>query len=112
MREDERRSNKMTDRDLIDGLGLFTPVEFLMQMNQGNPIREPEIQLVKELQNKGLNNGVINMLFFFIVRKGKGLDHRVVRLIADDWISKNVTTTAKAYSLAKKVTPLKDGLSH
>lgn len=112
MREEKRRTGKLSERELIEVLGLYTPVEFLMQFNQGNPIREPEIQLVADLQEKGLNDGVINVLFFFIVRLNQGVNHRLVWLIANDWISKNVATTSQAYSMAKKITPLNEGLSH
>ena len=112
MREDKRRSGKLSERELIEALGLYTPVEFLMQFNQGNPIRESEIKLVTDLQEKGLNDGVINVLFFFIVRLNQGVNHDLVWLIDGDWISKNVTTTSEAYSMAKKITPLNDRLRH
>lgn len=112
MREEKRRTGELSEGELIEALGMITPVELLMEFNQGNPIREPEMQLIADLQGKGLNDGVINVLFMFIVWLNQGLDHRVVWLIADDWISKNVATPSEAYSLAKKITPLNAGLRH
>ena len=106
------RTKNLSESELAKGLELFTPIEILVQANQGNPILDAETQLVKELQENGLNDGVINVLFFFILRKDQGLNHDLVWLIANDWINRGISTASEAYFMIKKITPFNDHLRH
>ena len=78
-----------------------TPIDYLKNLN--GPVSQDDIELVKDLQELGLNDGVINVLLDYVKIVSKiGFIHSLVRDIGESWLNKNVTTIESAMAFVRE----------
>lgn len=78
-----------------------TPIDYLKNLNRS--VSHDDIELVKDLQELGLNDGVINILLDYVKIVSKiGFVHSLVRDIGESWLNKNVTTIESAMAFVRK----------
>ncbi|MFJ7838938.1 MULTISPECIES: DnaD domain protein [Lysinibacillus] len=78
-----------------------TPIDYLKNLN--GSVSQDDIELVKDLQELGLNDGVINVLLDYVKIVSKiGFIHSLVRDIGESWLNKNVTTIESAMAFVRK----------
>jgi len=78
-----------------------TPIDYLKNLN--GSVSHDDIELVKDLQELGLNDGVINILLDYVKIVSKiGFVHSLVRDIGESWLNKNVTTIESAMAFVRK----------
>ncbi len=78
-----------------------TPIDYLKNLN--GSVSQDDIELVKDLQELGLNDGVINVLLDYVKIVSKiGFIHSLVRGIGESWLNKNVTTIESAMAFVRE----------
>lgn len=78
-----------------------TPIDYLKNLN--GSVSQDDIELVKDLQELGLNDGVINVLLDYVKIVSKiGFIHSLVRDIGESWLNKNVTTIESAMAFVRE----------
>ncbi|ALC85086.1 hypothetical protein AM499_04065 [Bacillus sp. FJAT-22090] len=72
-----------------------SPIDYFKIQN--STITEEDVKLVKDLQELGLNDDVINVLLSYVVVVSKiGLIHPLIKEMGEYWIEKNLLTVEKA----------------
>lgn len=72
-----------------------TPIDYLKSRN-GN-VSENDVELVKDLQAMGLNDGVINILLDYVgVISRIGFVHSLVKELGEYWLKENILTIESA----------------
>ena len=72
-----------------------TPIDYLKSRN-GN-VSENDVELVKDLQAMGLNDGVINVLLDYVgIVSRKGVVHSLVKEMGEHWLKENIVTIERA----------------
>ena len=88
-------------------MGMTTNDWYIKQVKSSSPIdyfkvqnstfTEEDVKLVKDLQELGLNDDVINVLLSYVVVVSKiGLIHPLIKEMGEYWIEKNLLTVEKA----------------
>ncbi|MFJ5790284.1 DnaD domain protein [Lysinibacillus sp. NPDC093197] len=78
-----------------------TPIDYLKNLN--GVVSQDDIELVKDLQELGLNDGVINVLLDYVKIVSKiGFIHSLVREMGESWLKKNVSTIESAMAFVRK----------
>lgn len=73
----------------------------MTEANRGFEIRDTDRMLVKELQEKGFSDGIINVLLYYVLFRSYRLRFNVVREIAAFWQTECDFTMEKAVVLAR-----------
>ncbi|KQL34347.1 DnaD domain protein [Psychrobacillus sp. FJAT-21963] len=72
-----------------------SPIDYFKIQN--STITEEDVKLVKDLQELGLNDDVINVLLSYVVVVSKiGLIHPLIKEMGEYWIEENILTVEKA----------------
>lgn len=72
-----------------------TPIDYLKSRN-GNA-SENDVELVKDLQAMGLNDGVINVLLDYVGAVSRiGFVHSLVKEMGEHWLKENILTIESA----------------
>ena len=72
-----------------------TPIDYLKSRN-GN-VSENDVELVKDLQVMGLNDGVINVLLDYVgIVSRIGVVHSLVKEMGEHWLKENIVTIERA----------------
>ena len=72
-----------------------TPIDYLKSRN-GN-VSENDVELVKDLQAMGLNDGVINVLLDYVgIVSRIGVVHSLVKEMGEHWLKENIVTIERA----------------
>lgn len=90
----------MTEQDTIEWLKTLTPEQLLREANKGFKVRDIDLNLIRELQQSGFSETVINVLFHYVLSRSKGLRFDVIREIASSWVELGVNTMEQASELA------------
>ncbi|MGE7839268.1 hypothetical protein ACQKNX_00620 [Lysinibacillus sp. NPDC093712] len=78
-----------------------TPIDYLKNLNGVGS--QDDVELVKDLQELGLNDGVINVLLDYVKIVSKiGFFHSLVREMGESWLDKDVSTVESAMAFVRK----------
>ncbi|MBH0167163.1 DnaD domain protein [Fictibacillus sp. 7GRE50] len=66
------------------------------------PVSNNDLKLAKRLQESGLKDNVINVLFDFALRFSDRLNHKFVERIASNWLKKEVISTEQAMDFLRE----------
>ncbi|MDF2066465.1 DnaD domain protein [Bacillus sp. Cr_A10] len=86
----------MTSSDwYIEQVKSSSPIDYFKLQN--GTITEEDVKLVKDLQELGLNDDVINVLLSYVVAVSNfGLIHSLINEMGEYWIEENILTVEKA----------------
>lgn len=89
------KSGMTSDEWYINRIKSLSPIDFIKERN--DIVTPNDVKLVKDLQDLGLNDGVINVLLDYVAIVSKiGLVHPLVREMGKDWFDKGILTIEKA----------------
>ena len=89
------------DEWYIKQVNSLTPIDYLKNCN--GAVSQDDVELVKDLQKLGLNDGVINVLLDYVNIVSKiGFIHSLVREMGLSWLKKNVLTIEKAIAFVRE----------
>ena len=89
------------DEWYIKQINSLAPIDFLKKHN--GAISEKDIKLVKELQQLGLNDGVINVLLDYAAIVNRiGFNHSLVKKMGEILLEKNILTIESAISFFRE----------
>lgn len=72
-----------------------TPINYLKSRN--GAVSENDVELVKDLQAMGLNDGVINVLLDYVGAVSRiGFVHSLVKEMGEHWLKENILTIESA----------------
>ncbi|MFJ7406858.1 MULTISPECIES: hypothetical protein [unclassified Lysinibacillus] len=78
-----------------------TPIDYLKKLN--GVVSQDDVDLVKDLQVLGLNDGVINVLLDYVKLVSRiGFIHSLVREMGESWLKKNVSTIESAMAFVRE----------
>ena len=90
-----------SDEWYIKQVNFSTPIDYLKSLN--GAISEDDVELVIDLQELGLNDGVINVLFDYVrVVNRSGFIHSLVRKMGEVWLKENILTIGSAIVYARE----------
>lgn len=84
----------------VEWLGNQTPVELLTEANKGFMIRDIDYKFIDELRDQGFEDGIINVMLYFVLIRSKGLRFDEVRKLAAAW--PEVATVEEAVFLGEE----------
>lgn len=85
----------------IKQVNSLTPIDYLKSCN--GAVSQDDVELVKDLQKLGLNDGVINVLLDYVNIVSKiGFIHSLVREMGESWLKKNVLTIESAIAFVRE----------
>ncbi|MEO4054771.1 hypothetical protein [Solibacillus sp. CAU 1738] len=85
----------------IKQVNSLTPIDYLK--NRNDVVSQDDIELVKDLQNLGLNDGVIIVLLDYVnIVSRIGFIHSLVREMGESWLKKNVITIESAIAFVRE----------
>ncbi|WP_291758647.1 DnaD domain protein [Lysinibacillus sp. UBA5990] len=89
------------DEWYIKQVNSLTPIDYLENCN--GAVSQDDVELVKDLQKLGLNDGVINVLLDYVNIFNKiGFIHSLVREMGESWLKKNVLTIESAIAFVRE----------
>lgn len=89
------------DEWYIKQVNSLTPIDYLK--NYSGAVSQDDVELVKDLQKLGLNDGVINVLLDYVNIVSKiGFIHSLVREMGESWLKKNVLTIESAIAFVRE----------
>lgn len=78
-----------------------TPIDYLKSRN--GVVSEDDVELVKDLQAMGLNDGVINVLLDYVSAVSRiGFVHPLVKEMGEHWLKENILTIESAKAFVKE----------
>ncbi|MEA0553217.1 hypothetical protein U1P98_22250 [Lysinibacillus irui] len=78
-----------------------TPIDYLIKSNGG--VSQDDIELVRDLQELGLNDSVINVLLDYVKIVNRiGFIHPLVREMGECWLKKNIVTMESAIAFVRE----------
>lgn len=91
-----------SDEWYIKQVKSLTPIEYLKY--KGVDVSKDDLDLVMDLQELGLNDGVINVLLDYVIIVSKiGFIHSLVREMGESWHNKNISTIERAMAFVREV---------
>ncbi|UED78770.1 DnaD domain protein [Lysinibacillus sp. CD3-6] len=91
-----------SDEWYIKQVKSLTPIEYLK--HKGVVVSKDDVDLVMDLQELGLNDGVINVLLDYVIIVSKiGFIHSLVREMGESWHNKNISTIERAMAFVREV---------
>ncbi len=91
-----------SDEWYIKQVKSLTPIEYLKY--KGIDVSKDDVDLVMDLQELGLNDGVINVLLDYVIIVSKiGFIHSLVREMGESWHNKNISTIERAMAFVREV---------
>lgn len=91
-----------SDEWYIKQVKSLTPIEYLK--HKGVDVSKDDLDLVMDLQELGLNDGVINVLLDYVIIVSKiGFIHSLVREMGESWHNKNISTIERAMAFVREV---------
>lgn len=79
------------ETEVFQWLNTLTPVEVLTEANKGFKPRDIDLDLIKELQGQGFDDGVITVMLYFVLARSRGLRFDEVRTMAAAWQGQELT---------------------
>ncbi|MEG0385263.1 MAG: hypothetical protein RR642_10960 [Solibacillus sp.] len=78
-----------------------TPIDYLKPRN--GAVSQDDVELVRNLQDLGLNDGVINVLLDYVnIVSRNGFIHSLVREMGESWLKENVLTIERAIAFVRE----------
>ncbi len=91
-----------SDEWYIKQVKSLTPIEY--HKYKGVDVSKDDVDLVMDLQELGLNDGVINVLLDYVIIVSKiGFIHSLVREMGESWHNKNISTIERAMAFVREV---------
>ncbi|QPQ35218.1 DnaD domain protein [Lysinibacillus sp. JNUCC-52] len=91
-----------SDEWYIKQVKSLTSIEYLKY--KGVDVSKDDVDLVMDLQELGLNDGVINVLLDYVIIVSKiGFIHSLVREMGESWHNKNISTIERAMAFVREV---------
>ena len=85
----------------IKQVNSLTPMDYLK--NRNGAVSEDDVKLVKDLQELGLNDGVIIVLLDYVRSISRiGFVHSLVREMGESWLKKNILTIERAIGFVRE----------
>ncbi|MEK4029449.1 MULTISPECIES: DnaD domain protein [Bacillaceae] len=92
----------MISEELVRKFETLTPIEVL-ERNKYEKATSHDLKILEELNDLGLNKGVINVLLEFVLLvNGMRLNGRLIKKIASHWLEYEVTTIEQAIIFSRK----------
>lgn len=89
------------DEWYIKQVNSLTPIDYLK--NRNGAVSQDDVKLVKDIQELGLNDGVIIVLLEYVEIVGRiGFIHSLVREMGESWLKKNVLTIESAIAYVRE----------
>lgn len=89
------RTEMSSEEWYIKKVNSSTPIDYLKILN--GAISKDDVELVRDLQELGLNDGVINVLFDYVRLVNRmGFIHSLVREMGGIWLKENILTIESA----------------
>lgn len=89
------------DEWYIKQVNSSTPIDYLKNLN--GVVSQDDVELVKDLQELGLNDGVINVLLDYVKIVSRiGFIHSLVREMGESWLKNNVSTIESAMAFVRE----------
>lgn len=78
-----------------------TAIDYLQSRH--SVVSEDDVELVKDLQAMGLNDGVINILLDYVSAVSRiGFVHHLVKELGEHWLKENILTIESAKAFVKE----------
>lgn len=78
-----------------------TPIDYLKKSNGG--VSQDDIELVRDIQELGLNDSVINVLVDYVKIVSRiGFIHPLVKEMGESWLKKNIVTIESAIAFVRE----------
>lgn len=91
----EAQKGMSSEEWYIKQVNSSTPIDYLKSRN--GDVSENDVELVKDLQVLGLNDGVINVLIDYVGTVSRiGFVHPLVREMGEHWLNENILTIESA----------------
>jgi len=85
----------------VNKVNSSTPIDYLKHLN--GVVSQADIDLIKDLQELGLKDGVINVLLDYVKIVSKiGFIHSLVKEMGESWINKNISTIESAMAFVRE----------
>ena len=105
---DAKKEEKFKDETGMSGeewyikkVNSSTPIDYLK--NRNDSVSEDDVELVKDLQELGLSDGVINVLLDYVELVSRtGLIHSLVRKMGESWLKENILTIESAIAFVRE----------
>ncbi len=89
------------DEWYIKQVNSLTPIDYLKNYN--GAVSQDDVELVKDLQKLGLNDGVIIVLLDYVgIVSEIGFIHSLVKEMGESWLKKNVLTIESAIAFVRE----------